>query len=108
MKKISLLLISGLVAANLAVPVLAKDFTDYGAPNMGHNQDKMKSKMMGSHKMSGTVDNIDHEKGMLTLKSSAPDMMLHFPPDSIKDLKNGDTITINIGFSMGERSKKMY
>lgn len=111
MKRISLLLMSGLVAASFAVPVCAKDFTDYGAPDMGHNQDKMekmKSKMMGRHKMTGTVDSIDHEKGMLTLKSSAPDMMLHFPPDALKDMKNGDTITIEMGFSMGERGKKMY
>ena len=107
MKKISLLLISGLVAANLAMPVSAKDFTDYGAPDMGHNQDDVKKKAMGKHKMTGTVDGIDHEKGMLTLKSSAPDMMLHFPADSIKNLKNGDTITVEMGFYTGGGKKMM-
>ena len=76
MKKISLLLISGLLAANFAVTVSAKDFTDYGASDMGHNQDKAKKEKMGMHKMSGTVDSIDYAKGMLTLKSGADD--LHF------------------------------
>lgn len=100
MKKISLLLISGLVAANFAAPVLAEHFTDYGAPKADHEKmEKTKPMMMGRHKMSGTVGNIDHEKGMLTLRSSAPDMMLHFPPASIKDLKNGDTIKVELGFS---------
>ncbi|MDO8263170.1 MAG: hypothetical protein Q7T21_08080 [Gallionella sp.] len=100
MKKISLLLISGLVAANFAAPVWAEHFTDYGAPKADHEKmEKMKSMMMGRHKMSGTVANIDHEKGMLTLKSSVPDMLLHFPPASIGDLKNGDAITVELGFS---------
>lgn len=106
MKKISLLLISGLFAANFALPVWAEHFTDYGGPTADHEKGKGKMdekkeyKKMGRHKMSGTVDAIDYEKGMLTLKSGAPDMTLHFPPASIKNLKNGDTITVDLGFSM--------
>jgi hypothetical protein len=49
--------------------------------------------------MTGKVDKIDHAKGTLTLKHGAADMLLHFPPAAVKDLKNGDTITVHLGFS---------
>jgi len=107
---------SGLLAACFAVPALADG---YGKP-MGMDKmkgdrmmkmdcmgmDKMRDEcvMMGWHKMTGTVDKIDHAKGVLTLKSGAPDMTLHFPPDSIKDLKNGDTITVKLGLMKGQPS----
>lgn len=113
MKKFSLLLTSGLLAASFTVPVAAEE--GYGRPAMGMEKGKMgmgrmemgEHMMMGAHKMTGTVDSIDYAKGMLTLKSGAPDMRLHFPPASIKDLKNGDAITVDLGFAKGDRSKKM-
>lgn len=105
MKRFALLLISGLFAACFIAPVWAEHFTDYGDPKAGHEQEKMEKMemkgpmMMGSHKMTGTVDGIDYAKGMLTLKTGLPDMRLHFPPAAIKDLKNGDKITVELGFS---------
>ena len=109
---------SGLLAASFAISAQAGS---YGEPVAGMGKmrgdcvgmdkmrsecmgmDKMKSECMmtGWHKMSGTVDKIDHAKGMVTLKSGAADMALHFPPDSIKDLKKGDAITVDLGFSRG-------
>ena len=62
--------------------------------------------LMGRHKMSGTVGMIDHAKGTLALKSSVADMTLHFPPDAIKTLKNGDAITVYLGFRMAEPPAK--
>lgn len=58
--------------------------------------------LMGRHKMSGTVSMINHAKGTLVLKNSVADMTLHFPPDAIKTLKNGDKITVYLGFRMAE------
>ena len=111
---------SGLLAASFAMSAQAGNYGEPVAgvgkmrgdcpPGMGRmggecmGMDKMKSEcmmMMGRHKMSGTVDQIDHAKGMVTLKSGAADMALHFPPDSIKDLKKGDAITVDLGFSKG-------
>lgn len=119
MKKLLLLLSSGLLAANFAASSLA---AGYGEPAMDMDKtkgdrmsmDKAKDKMegdrmmMGWHKMTGTVDMIDHAKGMLMLKSGAADMTLHFPPDSIKDLKNGDTITVKLGFSKAKPAAMNY
>jgi hypothetical protein len=114
MKKIAMLLSGGLMAAALAIPAHAGD---YGRSETGmmKGEDKMgmmkgecmmdmkgmrgDCPMMGTHSMTGTVDKIDHAKGMLMLKHGAGDMMLHFPPAANKDLKNGDTITVNLGFT---------
>ena len=103
MKKFLLLLTSGLLAASFAVPVWANPMADTkGMENM----DKVvkmaqKSKLKGVHTMYGDVTNVDHAKGKLTLTNNEAEMVLHFPPDSIKDLKPGDTITILLGFETG-------
>jgi hypothetical protein len=96
MKKFLLLLVSSLFIANLAVSAQADE---YGKPGMGMDRMKGSSKMMGMHKMTGTVDKIDHAKGTLMLKTGVADMALHFPPSSIKDIKDGDTITVELGFT---------
>lgn len=96
MKKFLILLVSGLFFVNLAVSAQA---ADYGKSEMGMDKTKGTSKMMGMHKMTGTVDKIDHTKGTLMLKSGVADMALHFPPSAIKDLKDGDSITVELGFT---------
>ncbi len=108
MKK-SILLSSSLLAATLAISALAGDY-EYGRGMMkggGMMGDcTMDARgmhgecpMAGSHSMTGKVDKIDHANGTLTLKHGAANMLLHFPPAAIKDLKNGDTITVHLGFS---------
>jgi hypothetical protein len=109
MKRYASLLSGGLLAAALAIPALAGDY-EYGRGMMsggGMKGDCMmdargmhgECPMAGSHSMTGKVDKIDHAKGTLTLKHGAADMLLHFPPAAVKDLKNGDTITVHLGFS---------
>ena len=99
MKKFLLLLISGLFAASLAVPVWAGA---EGMEKMG-KMEKMgqKLKLKGMHRMYGDVSNIDYAKGKLTVTNNEAEMVLHFPPASIKDLKTGDTITVELGFVEG-------
>ncbi len=119
MKKFAMLLSSCLLAASFAVSAQADEYEKSGMGMMkGEGKMGMKGEcmmdmrgmrgdcpMMGTHSMTGTVDKIDHAKGMLMLKHSAADMMLHFPPDAIKDLKNGDTITVNLGFTKSGAAK---
>ena len=118
MKKLTLLLGGSILAAAFAIPAHADE---YGKPGMMKGDGRMgmmkgecmtdmdgmrgDCPMMGNHSMTGTVDRIDHAKGMLTLKHSAADMTLHFPPAAIKDLKNGDTITVRLGFTRGAPAK---
>ncbi len=58
-----------------------------------------KMMMMGKHEMSGTVESIDPKTGWLKVKTGEGTLDVHFPPDSIKDLKTGDTITVHLSFS---------
>lgn len=104
------LMLGGLLAAALSMPVLAEG---YGSGAMGMDKAGMMKgdcmmdgsgmrgncPMMGSHSMTGKVSKIDHAKGTLMLQHKAADMMLHFPSSAIKDLKNGDTITVYLGYS---------
>ena len=110
-KKFAMMLGSSLIAAAFAMPVQADrhDKMDKGRMGMMEGECMMdmagmrgNCMMMGAHSMTGMVDMIDHDKGMLTLKHGAGDMKLHFPPGAIKDLKNGDTITVNLGFTKGK------
>lgn len=84
MIRTSTLWASALVAFALAGPALAHKET----PNI-----------QGEHDMTGTVSKIDKKKGTLVLKTGAGDLHLHFPPDTVKDLKDGDKITVHLGFT---------
>jgi hypothetical protein len=55
----------------------------------------------GKHSMSGTISAIDHTTGMLTLKTGAGELKLHFPPPAIQKLKEGETITVHLAYSEG-------
>jgi hypothetical protein len=102
MKK-SLLLLASLLFAQFAVSAQAADYDKSG---MGMDKMSGHDMMMGMHKMTGTVDKLDHAKGTLALKTGVGDLVLHFPPPAVKDLKDGDTITVQLSFSKDSGMKK--
>lgn len=111
MKKFVVLFSSSLLAATLALSAQADSYR-MGMEKM-RGECKMDEKgmygncmMEGRHSMTGMVDKIDHAKGELTLKYGSSEMLLHFPPAAIKDIKNGDTITVHLGFIKGNMPKK--
>ena len=55
--------------------------------------------LSGEHDMPGTITSIDHKTGVVVVHSAPSNLSVHFPPDSIKDLKKGDKITVHLGFS---------
>lgn len=58
--------------------------------------------MMGEHDMTGTVKQLDPKTGTFTLESAgALPLRLHFPPEQLKGVKEGDTITVHMGFTKG-------
>jgi hypothetical protein len=63
--------------------------------------------MMGEHDMSGTVQKIDHKKGTFELKTHEAVLRLHFPPVAVKDVKNGDALTVHLGFKKGASEMSM-
>ena len=84
------LLLSALAVpmACLAVPALAMD-------------------MMGEHDMSGTAQKVNHKTGSFDLKTHEGTLRLHFPPDALKEVKNGDMLTVHLGFKKGESESPM-
>lgn len=123
MKKLVVLFGSSLLACLFAISAQADS---YDKPGMGmekmrgeykagmmKGECKMDEKgmhgscmMEGSHSMTGTVDKIDQAKGVLTLKYGSSEMLLHFPPAALKEVRDGDTITVHLGFTKETMPKK--
>jgi len=55
--------------------------------------------MMGSHMMPATVAAIDTKSGLVDVTAGGMALKLHFPPASLAALKEGDKITLHLGFS---------
>ena len=53
------------------------------------------------HTMTGTVTNVDHTTGMLSLNMPEGELMLHFPPATLTHVQNGETLTVSLGFHEG-------
>ncbi len=54
--------------------------------------------LMGEHSMAATVQSIDKEKGIVNVRAEGEDLKIHFPPESVSTLNEGDTITVHMGF----------
>lgn len=81
-------------------PVLAQDTTPKSATaaqEMKHED--MKSAAMGMHDMAATVTEVDHKTGMVDVESMNMKLKVHFPANSVADLKKGDKITLHLGYS---------
>jgi hypothetical protein len=65
------------------------------------------AKVQGKHSMTGTITMIDHSTGMLTLKTMEGDLKLHFPPATVQQLKEGDTITVHLSYTQGSGAHGM-
>jgi hypothetical protein len=62
--------------------------------------------MIGEHDMMGTVQGLDPKTGTFMLKTASGMMLhLHFPPPALKDVKDGDMITVHLGFTKGAPGK---
>lgn len=55
--------------------------------------------MLGKHSMTGTVQNIDRQKGFVSLNTDHGPLKLHFPPGTLQKLKKGDRIQVNLSFT---------
>jgi hypothetical protein len=76
-----------LIALGLA-PVVAAGPAKTDWPQAGYE---------GQHTMAGTVTSIDKKAGMMGLKTDEGQLMLHFPPDRIKNISNGERVTVELG-----------
>jgi hypothetical protein len=94
-------LLAIVLSMSVATPVLADQYGgNWHDKNMASG-----AKEMGEHHMDGTVTKVNHHTGFITVKTAEGAMHLHYPPKSIKNIKDGNRIRIYLGFS--ETTKKM-
>lgn len=72
----------------------------YESQGTGTMRHEGQGQEMGEHQMTGTISSINHDKGTVDLKTAENNetLKLHFPPQSIRDLKQGDKITVQLSF----------
>jgi hypothetical protein len=75
---------------------IASTFLLAAAPALAHQDTQG---MIGDHDMSGTVTKLDPKKGTFVLETAQGPLHLHFPPEALKDVKNGDKITVHLGLT---------
>ena len=87
----------GAALALAASPALAQDQGAMGGMNMPGMSGM--GNMMGMHMMPATVTAIDAKTGLVDVTAGSMALKLHFPPASLASLKEGDKITLHLGFS---------
>ena len=55
--------------------------------------------MDNMHKMSATVDAVDHTTGIVDVTAGDMQLKVHFPPASLASVNTGDKITLHLGFT---------
>ena len=80
-----------------ASPALAQSQGAMGGMNM-QGMSGM-GNMMGMHMMPATVNAIDTKTGLVDVTAGSMALKLHFPAASLASLKEGDKITLHLGFS---------
>jgi hypothetical protein len=100
MRKVCSLLTAGLLAGGVTTATLAGQH-DKGAAGGAHKAPAAMApeNMQGGHTMSGTISKIDHSKGTLSLKTEGETLVLYFPPEELKDYKEGDKMTVHLAIA---------
>jgi len=98
---VAALFVAGIALPSYAIEPSSQQGSEYNQPATGSNTGAGASGAFEhramSHEMTGTVTDIDHNKGLLSFRSTQsdlPTLKLHFPPASIRNLKDGDRITV--------------
>lgn len=81
-------------AAALAIALAA-----IGTASAAGMSAKHPSGTLGAHAMPSTVTKVDHKTGMVYVTSMGMHMAVHFPPPTIKALRAGDKILLNLAYS---------
>ncbi len=69
------------------------------------DQERYEANARGEHRFTGKVTGIDHDTGLVTLASAGNTLNLHFPKDSLKNVKTGDQLTVEAAYAMSDAEK---
>lgn len=53
--------------------------------------------MKGRHAMQGQITSMDEKKGWVHVKTDEGTMILRVPPESLRNVKKGDTVKVSLG-----------
>jgi peptidoglycan hydrolase-like protein with peptidoglycan-binding domain len=70
-----------------------------GGQQQSGQQAKAQSAMKGQHCMTGTVKRLNRDEGRLALQTDKGELQLHFPPQALSNVKEGDRITVQLAFT---------
>jgi hypothetical protein len=73
--------------------------SDQGGQMEGGRMQRNMPNLMGMHKMPAKVTSIDKQTGIVKVNAEGMDLTVHFPPESLANVKQGDTITLHLAFS---------
>ncbi len=73
--------------------------SDMKAMHAKSSKHMMGMHMMGMHMMPATVTEADTKTGVVDVMSGGMALKVHFPPKAMAGLKEGDKITLHMGFS---------
>ncbi|MGH7964073.1 MAG: hypothetical protein ACRERD_20010, partial [Candidatus Binatia bacterium] len=113
MKKIYPFLAAALFVGGISTMVVADDMekgkggSAAGMSGSAHHSGASAGAWMGQHTMSGTIDDIDTEKGTLSLKTEDETLELQFPPSAIRNMKEGDKASVSLAIAAGPASADM-
>lgn len=105
MKKVYPFLAAAFFVGGMSTAAIADDTvkessgSTAGVSGSAHHSGAGAGAWMGQHTMTGTIDDIDTEKGSLTLKTDDKKLDLHFPPSAIKNLKEGDKVSVSLAIA---------
>jgi hypothetical protein len=109
MKKVSSLLAASLLVGGLASTALAADDPSSAATGSsshvttttkGTSGGMMAKEFKADQTLHGTISGIDQNKGSFTLKTDeGQNLMLNFPPEALKNYKEGDHVALNLALS---------
>lgn len=54
------------------------------------------SEMKGRHAMQGQITSVDEKKGWVHVKTDEGTMILRVPPESLRNVKKGDTVKVSL------------
>jgi hypothetical protein len=83
----------------LAVPALAQTTggsMSGGMTSMGKSAHAMNA---STHTMPASVTQVDAKTGLVDVNAAGMALKVHFPPASLANLKAGDKITLQLGFT---------
>jgi hypothetical protein len=82
--------------------VTADEYGQSGRQSWGDSEKTTERLPMGKHSMVATVETIDHKTGFLKLKTGMGEMTIHFPAPTVKDLNEGDEISVTLSYTKDE------